>query len=314
MKRNALLIGGSGFLGRHTARRLTENGWTVTVLDLPGRWTCTPTSEAAPFRALEGSVTRREDVDLAFAAAEPNLVLQLAAYSTNELGLVPSGEQNPSEAVSVNVVGLVNILESSRKFDDCRVVLTSSTTVLGPAAEYTGQVDENALLAPASVYAATKVLAEQLVRTYRRHHGVDAVALRPTLVWGPGIQYRGVQSAMGDMIEAAAHGAAISTPGNSELWDLIYVTDAAEAIVAVAESESPPPVLTASGYVASVNDVYSEVLRQVPEARIALKGESRPLGFPLVTTNAIDGLGFRPQFDLTASVADFLETERRTAH
>lgn len=313
MNRNALLIGGSGFLGRHTAHRLVDNGWTVTVLDLPGKAMQVTVADAEPVHVLEGSVTRREDVEMAFAAAEPNLVLQLAAYSTNGMGLVPSGEQNPAAAVEVSVGGLMNVLESARGIDDCRVVLTSSTTLLGPAADYMGPVDEQALLSPASVYAATKVLAEQLVRTYRHHHGVDAVALRPTLVWGPEIQYRGVQSALGDMIQAAARGSAISVPGNSEPWDLIYVVDAAEAIVAVAEAESPPPVLIASGYVASVNEVRTEVLRQAPEARITLEGESRPLGFPRVDTRAIGDIGFRAHFDLTASVADFLETERQAA-
>ncbi len=312
MTSRALVIGGAGFLGRHTIERLAGDGFDTTVLDRPG---APVPPDGAPGRArryLEGSVSQRDDVERAFDDCEPEVVVHLAAFGAGGRGLVPSAEAHPEEATQTNVLGLVHCLEAVKRRAGVRFVWASSTTVYAPAERYRHTVDEDALVGPRSLYAASKVFGEQLIRTYRDHHGVDAVAVRPTLVWGPGIQYRGVQAALGDLVEAAASGGETVVPGSDEPWDLIYVKDAARALVFAAGVGAPPPVLTATGYVASIDQVRHCVLAAIPDASITVTGDGPRLGFPLVDDSTARSLGFVPEYDLDSSVADYLAAELRS--
>ncbi len=305
MTETALVIGGAGFLGSHLVSRLGSEGFEVIAFDRPGALSTT-----ARIDRIEGSVGRTDDVAGAVESTNPDVIFNLAAFGHGGKGLVASGELDPRAAVETNVIGLINTLEAARRFG-CRVVWTSSTTPYAPADHYPGTVAEDDLVGPRSTYAATKVLGEQLIRTYRDHHGVDAVAVRPTLVWGPGILYRGVQAALGDMVEAAV-GSAVTVPSGDEPWDLIYVKDAALALATVARADWLPPVVTVTGYVASVDDVRDAVLSVEPAARIAVAGTAPVLGFPLVDTAAAGALGFTAEYDLTRSVADYLASVHLT--
>lgn len=311
MTRRALVIGGSGFLGRHALAQLADAGYITTVLDRPGAPAPSVTESGYSAALIEGSVTNRADVDAAFEAASPDVVLLLAAYSTGRRGLVVSGELHPEAATMTNVVGLLNTLETAKAARIRRLVWTSSTTVYASADRYPDSVDESDLVNPRSLYAASKVFGEQLVRTYRDHHQLDVVAIRPTLVWGPGIQYRGVQAALGEMIYSAASGKPVTVTANSEPWDLIYVKDAASALVAAMSAEVVPPLVITNGYTASIDDVRDAILDQVPDAPITVAGAGPRLDFPLVDSASAESFGFSPRYELAASVADYLATERQ---
>lgn len=187
-----------------------------------------------------------------------------------------------------------------------RVLWSSSTTVYGKSQHYPeGDVDEQSLLGPNSVYAATKVAGEQLIRTYRSR-GVDATAIRPTLVWGPGIRYRGAQAGLGDMVEAAATGESATVAALTEPWDLLYVADVGRVFAHLASMPSLPEVLIANGYQASVDDVRHAITELRPDAPITVSGEASPLGLPYMRTDAIRGHGYVPRYDLHSSIADYL--------
>jgi len=296
-----LVVGGAGFLGRHTVSRLSDEGLEAVVFDRPG----SREASAGEVRVIEGSVAEGSDLEAAVAEIHPAVIIHLAAFGAPGKGLVVSAEGDPRAATVTNVTGLVNTLEIAGR-ERTRVVWASSTTVYAPADRYDGVVDESDLVGPRSVYAATKVLGEQLIRTYRDRHGVEAAAVRPTLVWGPGLQYRGVQAALGDMLESAADASPVTVPSGAEPWDLIYVKDAALSLVVMALADSIPPVVTMTGYVAAIDDVREEVLAQVPDAPISVEGAAPLLGFPLVDPGISQSIGFAPEYDLSRSVADYL--------
>lgn len=301
---NALVIGGSGFLGRHLVEELSSTGCSVTVLD-PVAPPAVETSGGEPGPVwVEGSVLSAHDVETAFSTAEPDVVYHIAAHSTSGLGLVKSSDIDPGPSIAIAVDGLLNALNTARSGFRGRFVWTSSTTVFGPASAYDGPADEHSLIAPRSVYAASKALCEQIIETYRRTHDVDAVAVRPTLVWGPGLVYRGIQSVLSDMVEAAVSHRAVTVPASDEPWDLIYVKDAARALTVVARSASPPDRVIVNGYVASLDQHRKAVLAQVPDAPIDVAGAGPDLDVPLVDSSTAERMGYHPTFGLDAALED----------
>lgn len=306
---NVLIVGGNGFLGRHTAAALAAGGASIHIFDRPG--SAPPTAapgEPDRYSRHQGSVTDRHTLEEAVAEARAETIIVLASYSHRGLGLGKSAEQNPPGAVDVNVHGLLHILEIAARRPGTRVLWLSSTTVYGPTASYTApKVSEDSLLAPGSVYAATKVLGEQLIRTYRTTHGVRATAVRPTLIWGPGLRYRGVQSCLGDMVDAGVEGREVTVPDSTEPWDLLYVRDAGRAVAWLTEQDLGPIVLV-NGYQASVRQVREAVLQAAPETPIHVAGTAPWLNVPAVDDRMIRRAGFTPRFDLARSIRDYMAT------
>jgi nucleoside-diphosphate-sugar epimerase len=311
-----LLVGGNGFLGRYAAAALAERADLLAILDRAGSATAhRPGMPPLPLGVQQyaGSVARADDITEVVADVRPNVIASLAAFGVRDLGLVPSAEQDPAGAIDINVVGLLNVLQVAAARPGTRVLWTSSTTVYGRAAEYSEQfVDEHSLLCPRSVYAASKVLGEQLIRSFRSRGEVEAVALRPTLVWGPGIRYRGVQSALSDMVEAVAAGTRARVPGSDETWDLLYVRDAGRAVAWFVQAADPDETILVNGFRASVLDVRAALLAERPGASIEFAGESIRLGFPPVDDARARKFGFAPTYDLRRSIADYLEVVKQS--
>lgn len=309
--KNVLLIGGNGFLGRHSAAAFLATAESVSVLDRPNSLrTLSGASSAdlADQMQYEGSITDLATVRDAIDASRADTIVVFASYGEPGLGLVTSAERDPRAAVEVNVTGLLNVLEAASLCSGVSVLWLSSTTVYGAADSYGNRrVTEDDHLGPLSTYAASKVLGEQLIRTYRSRNKLKAMAIRPTLVWGPGITYSGVQSGLHELVEAAAQKRTAAVKGSQEPWDLIYVKDAAAGIAWASCSDFEHDTILLNGYTASLDEVREAVVSAVPDAEFIVAGDAPPLGFPLVDDSLTRRGGFRPGFDLADSVADFLD-------
>src|SRR5699024_6535507 len=159
---NVLLIGGNGFLGAHTAQAFKQTARSVHILDMNSSVPQEHPNKYLP--QYEGSVADLDTVRHAINKSNADTIVLLASFATNGMVLVKSAEKNPQLALEVNVFGLLNVLQSAASRKNCRVLWMSSTTVYGQASCYNGTlVSEEDLVQPQSIYAATKVLGEQLI-------------------------------------------------------------------------------------------------------------------------------------------------------
>jgi UDP-glucuronate 4-epimerase len=122
---------------------------------------------------------RDESLAAVLTRTRPDAMFHLAALA----GVRPSIE-DPARYASVNVNGLVNVLESARAAECTRIVFASSSSVYGnnekvPFAE-TDSVDH-----PISPYAATKRAGELICHAYSHLYGLTIAAPRYFTVFGP---------------------------------------------------------------------------------------------------------------------------------
>jgi nucleoside-diphosphate-sugar epimerase len=168
-----LVTGGTGFVGSHLVRRLLAHGHNVVSLDKsPGLFDEELRSAGA--KLITGSVTNRDDVNLAIAGCE--LVYHLAS---------PFGDiLQPDEAYwDIEVNGTRNVLEAAEHHGVRRVVHCSTQGVHGIIDRPPG--DENSPVAPRDYYCYSKAEGERVSQEFIAK-GLDVVIVRPTSVYGPG--------------------------------------------------------------------------------------------------------------------------------
>ena len=234
---STLVTGGTGLIGLNVVRRLIADGNDVVVLDrMPPPAESSPISDVADrVKYISGSVT-----DLAFVlntVKENDVrdVIHMAAIQTTTASL------HPIEALQVNVMGTANIFEAARITDLRRVVVMSSSAVMGAPDDLVTPRREDQIVLPATgIYPLSKLTIEQLTHTYRALYGVDATSIRPRTVYGPGTPHFDHPVPVGLVVEAACRGEdIIRETGSDTQFDLTYVKDEAQGIVKALKSEKP---------------------------------------------------------------------------
>ena len=171
--------------------------------------------------------------------------------------------ENPYGIIQANVMGTANILELARIHRMRRVVFCSSASAYGPTPKPStadGALDENTPLCPSSVYGATKVACEALIRGYRVQHKADAVSIRLSWVYGPG---RTTDCVVRTMIQNTLNGQATRLPVGREFpRQFIYVDDASDALIAALDAPvCPGAVYNATGGVSVTIGELAELVR-----------------------------------------------------
>lgn len=311
MSGTAFVIGGRGFVGSNTVRALLAAGWRVhchgvpmqpdLLVDLRDR-----------IGESEGSVEDTDAMARAMADCGADVVLNFAAFSAGDGGLARSGELNADRAFEINLNGLRHSFDAAMRAGVQRVLWSSSTTLYGPASRYPNQpIDETAEPRPQGIYGLTKAMGEQLSAYYRDRHGLETVAVRLPLVFGPGLWYRGAAAALVELIHAARPGSRHLLKGPAVPLDLMYAPDCAAALVAIAaHGNAVPERLNINGFTATYAEIGQAAQDAVPGFEVIFEKQPMPVVYPLIRTNLFEAeIGFHPRFGLAEAVRDFIDQE-----
>lgn len=172
---NILVTGGSGTVGKYIVDELLAHKYSVGVLDI-----IAPRQHDVAYHKV--NVLNLSDVEQAMRGY--SVVVHCAG--------IPHPLNDPPEKVfDVNVNGTFNILEAAVRNNIKKVIFTSSESTLGFAfmtnrmsPEYI-PIDENHPLRPQDPYGLSKVIGEQICRTYSARYGIRTICLREPWIWVP---------------------------------------------------------------------------------------------------------------------------------
>lgn len=294
-----LVVGANGFLGRAVSDLLDTDGDAVTRADV---------RETEGVHALD--VTDPTSIADAMRDA-PTTIVHLAALGSGARGLAAGATIDPAAAVRVNVEGFVHLVRVAAEHGVRRVVWSSSTTIYGPASEYSGRVTESASLHPHLAYGATKAACEFLAPLLADQFGIEVVALRLPMVYGPGRWYGGSQAGLIDVVDAALTGKPCEVEAGTAAADWIHVDDAATALRALVRADAPRHAYHAVGHTGSLAQLASEIARHAPAVTIREVAGGAP-DLPLVSDAQLRAdTGWKPRFDDAASgAADYVNREQ----
>lgn len=158
MNKQAIVFGGSGFLGSHVADRLTANGYKVTIFDLNHSRYLLPEQ-----RMVIGNILDREAV---FGSVSDQDVV----YNYAGIANLDDATTKPMDTIQLNVVGNINIMEAAVEAKAKRFVYASSIYVYSQKGGF---------------YRCSKQASEVYIEEYQRHFGLDYTILRYGSLYGP---------------------------------------------------------------------------------------------------------------------------------
>ena len=242
MSASFIVTGVAGFIGSHLGAALLARGDHVIGLDnfdpfYDRKLKLANVAQLAPdrFELIEMDIRDAHAVREVFERVRPAGVFHIAALA----GVRPSID-DPARYASVNVDGLISVLDAARACDCQQFIFASSSSVYGnntkvPFAE-TDRVDE-----PISPYAATKRAGELICHTYCRLYGISIACLRFFTVYGPAQR---PDLAIGKFMRLIADDQLVPMFGDgSTSRDYTYIDDIIQGVLAAYEfvASSPSP-------------------------------------------------------------------------
>lgn len=214
------VTGGAGFIGSHLVDRLIELGHTVLVIDNLTTGVREFVNPKAVFIEMD---VRDANIESIFADFKPQVVFHEAAQT-----MVPASMENPKMDCDVNLLGLVNILEASRKHKVEHFLMPSSAAVYGDLD--TLPLTEDMIGKPTSFYGLTKLTGEGYLRIYEQAFGLKTVCFRYSNVYGPRQGDGGEGGVISIFTRFINEGQGLTIFGDGEQTrDFIYVDDVVEA-------------------------------------------------------------------------------------
>lgn len=213
-KRQALLLGGAGFIGQYLSRRLSDN-YNIIIYDR---------FESSDFPTICGNFSSEDDFLRILDDYSIDIVFHLVSTT------VPKEDTSDiATELQDNVVPTLRLFEAIKKRPSCRLIFISSGgTIYG---EYDGFPHKtDATPAPICGYGMQKFVIEEYLKFYRRRFNADLRIARISNPYGVLPNTQRTQGIIPIFLNKLINQEPITIFGNT-VRDYIYIEDVVDALV-----------------------------------------------------------------------------------
>lgn len=166
---NVLVTGGAGYIGSFMAKRLLDDGHTVTIADSLERGFEEALDKRAKFR--KGNLVDKPFLYDVFSSDKFDAIIHFAAY-------ISMGEsmENPYIYFANNTYMALQLLEVAKEHNVRKIIFSSTAGVYGNPEKT--PIPEDHPKNPENPYGESKLVVERILSWYQKIHNVSYVALR----------------------------------------------------------------------------------------------------------------------------------------
>lgn len=243
-----LVTGGAGFIGSHIVDAYIREGHAVVVVDdfSSGR-----EENLNPNAVVVRADIRDRSIEQIFIDHAVDVVNHHAAQMD-----VRRSVADPSFDASVNVLGVLNLLESARNHGVKQFIFASTGGAIYGEQDYF-PADEDHPTRPLSPYGITKLCTEKYLFFYRETYGLDSVILRYANVYGPRQNPHGEAGVVAIFADKMLKGEQPIINGDgTQTRDYTYVGDVVRANVMALQAKGSSIMNVGTGVETDVNVLF----------------------------------------------------------
>lgn len=238
-----LVTGGFGFIGSHIADKFHREGYDISIIDNMTSGKKENFIHNHRFYELSVEDLKCEEV---FKSNNFDIIIHMAAPIDEVCSLASNYQETKS-----TILGLINILDLSVKYNVKKFIYASSASVYGDDTDFPSVEDSSKN--PMTVSAVNKLHGEYYCSKWSTLYHLDTVSIRMSNVYGPR-QDPENGGAVAAFIEKLSEGSGIIIYGDGEqLRDFIYVEDVADAVYKAANIKFSGVLNLSTGKATSIN-------------------------------------------------------------
>ncbi len=245
-----LVTGGAGFIASHVVEGYLAAGHEVAVVDDLSTGFRENLDPRARFWPVD---IRSAELSRVVADFRPDVISHHAAQMS-----VSASARDPRHDADINILGSLNLLEAAVRSEVRRVIFASTGgAVYGDSVSV--PTDETAAPQPVSPYGVAKLAVERYLHAYQAMHGLRAVALRYSNVYGPRQSPHGEAGVVAIFSRVILEGWELTVNGDGgQTRDYVYVGDVVRANMLATDmvlGQELPILNIGTGVETSVNDL-----------------------------------------------------------
>jgi nucleoside-diphosphate-sugar epimerase len=299
-----LIVGGSGFIGRHVVKEALKQGFDVTVLSKKHG---NAVSRLDNVHYIFADISHKESLSTAIKDKVFDYVINLGGYVDHT-----NYSNGGSKVCDVHFDGVRNLVDCL----DCSRI--KGFVQIGSGDEYgniSAPQSETQRESPISPYSCAKVASTYFLQTLYKTEGFPAVVLRPFLVYGP---EQSAERFIPQIINGCINNQKFSTSKGEQLRDFCFIDDFVKAVFfALSNKHAHGEVINiASGEPITIKKTINMIVSMIGYGQPQFgkipyrKGENMALYGNIDKAEKI--LGWKPSIDLNEGLLKTVKWFRDT--
>ena len=299
------VAGHKGLVGSAIVRHLEEQGFTnIITID---RFQC--------------DLTNQKDVKMFFMSEQPEYVFLAAA----KVGGIGANSEYPADFIYENLMIQSNIISSAAMVGVEKLLFLGSSCIYPKFAKQPITEDQllSGYLEPSNdAYAIAKIAGIKMCQAYRKQHGLNAIAVMPTNLYGPNDNFDhnnghvlpSLISKFDGSLEKSKHWVVKLWGDGSARREFLHVDDLASALLICMERYDSEDIIN----IGTGEDVTIKELTEMIVDVTGYKNDyewdtSKPNGTPrkVLNVDKIKSLGWEPKISLRQGIESTYEWYRK---
>lgn len=301
-KISVLITGATGFIGSHLTRRLSQEGYKVSIITRQKSKIIILKDILPLIDVYYSDLLHLSKLKKIMRSVKPNYIFHLATYPNYR------SAKDIYNLVETNIIGTLNLLMASLEINYAMFVNTGSSSEYGIKNNPMKETDS---LEPISFYAATKASATFLSQVFAKIYNKPIVTFRLFSVYGP---HEEEDRFIPTAIKAALLNAPFFLTKDIVKRDFVFVDDVVNAYLSIMNrSIAPGEIYNIGTGIQYSNHYIVETLEKIIGKKIKIAKKSfknRPWDTKTWVANnkkAVTMLDWKPKYDLTAGLTKTVE-------